>query len=270
MAKITVLITLFLLATTTMLQAQAPIAKKKILLIGSFHFENPGLDVAKVNTFNVMTEKSQKELEQITNKIQKFGPDKIFVEWSATKQNKLDNLYNLNSDSLLRSRADEIVQIALRSAKKLHHTKLYGIDNRNSEFPYDSLVKGMKDAGQDALLEANEQNMKNYEIESNRKRKTYTLTKLLLDLNGKDYVNMDLQWYLNIANRAGKPDNGVGAYLVSEWYKRNLYMYALVQKLTESKDTSVMVLLGASHAAMFREFIRHDPEFELVELKSIL
>ncbi|MET0944855.1 MAG: hypothetical protein ABWY22_05575, partial [Flavobacterium sp.] len=76
--------------------------KKQIVLFGSFHFENPGLDVAKVNTFNVMTDKSQKELENITDKIKQFGPDKIFVEWNYQKQAKLDTFYAKNTDSLLK------------------------------------------------------------------------------------------------------------------------------------------------------------------------
>ena len=62
----------------------------------------------------------------------------------------------------------------------------------------------------------------------------------------------------------------MGAYLVSEWYRRNLYMYSLIQKLTENKDTKIMVLLGAGHTAMLREFIKHDSNFEIVELKDVL
>jgi hypothetical protein len=55
-------------------------APKEVLLIGTFHFNNPGLDVAKINTFNVMSDKSQAELETMSDKIKAFNPDKIFVE----------------------------------------------------------------------------------------------------------------------------------------------------------------------------------------------
>ena len=74
---------LLVLLTVTANPAFAQSKKKQILLIGTFHFENPGLDVAQVNTFICyLTNKSQIELENITDKIKKFGPDKIFVEWS--------------------------------------------------------------------------------------------------------------------------------------------------------------------------------------------
>lgn len=243
---------LFTIATNTV---SAQSKKKQILLLGTFHFENPGLDVAKVNTFNVMSDKSQKELEDITNKIKKFGPDKIFVEWNYEKQAKLDKFYNKNTDSLLQKDADEIVQLALRSAKKLGHKKLYAIDYNGTDFPYDSLVKGMKDAGQFDLIKKNEETMKHYEADFNTKITKYSLAQLLLDVN-----KQDINWYIETAIKGGKINNFVGAYLVSEWYRRNLYMYALIQKLTESKDDKIMVLLGAGH----------NREFEIVELATVL
>jgi hypothetical protein len=244
--------------------------KKQILLIGTFHFENPGLDVAQVKTFNVMSDKSQKELEDISDKIKKFGPNKIFVEWSYEKQDRLDEFYNKNSDSLINKDADEIVQLAIRSAKKLDHKKLFAIDYKHTFFPYDSLLNGMKEEKQVDLIAKNEQKMKEYENIQNKKIAKYSLTELLLNTNTKESNNQNIKWYLEIANKAGKKDNFVGAYLVSEWYKRNLYMYSLIQKLTENRDEKIMVLLGAGHTAMLREFIKFDPEFEIVELKDVL
>ncbi|WP_166919525.1 DUF5694 domain-containing protein [Flavobacterium poyangense] len=261
---------ILLLAFITLNTVSAQIKKKQILLIGTFHFENPGLDVAKTNSFNVMSDKSQKELENITNKIKKFSPDKIFVEWGHEKQDKLDKFYARNTDSLLQKKADERVQLALRAAKKLGHKKLFAIDYNETDFPYDSLTKGMKEANQLDLLKSNDEEMKQYERSQNEKIAKYTLTQLLIDVNTKESNTENVQWYLGTANRAGKTGNFVGAYLVSEWYKRNLYMYSLIQKLTESKDDKIMVLLGAGHTSMIREFIKYDPAFEIVELATIL
>jgi len=256
---------ILLLVLTTFNLTFAQTKKKQILLFGSFHFENPGLDVAKVNTFNVMTDKSQKELENITDKIKKFGPDKIFVEWNYQKQAKLDQFFAKNTDSLLKNDSDERVQVALRSAKKLGLKKLYAIDYNETDFPYDSLVKQMKTANQFDLIKKNEETMKDYETDFNAKITKYSLTQLLLDVN-----KPDLSWYLQTAIKGGKTDNFVGAFLVSEWYRRNLYMYALITKLTESKDDKIMVLLGAGHTEIIREFVEHNPDFEIVELATVL
>jgi hypothetical protein len=266
MKKLLLLVLLTVTATPSFAQSK----KKQILLIGTFHFENPGLDVAQVNTFNVMTNKSQIELENITDKIKKFGPDKIFVEWSYEKQEKLDKLYAKNTDSLLRKKADERVQLALRLAKKLGHKKLFAIDYNQTSFPYDSLVKGMQKANQLDLIKKDKEEMAAYEKSENQKIAKYSLTELLIDNNTKESNAENVKWYLETANKAGIKDNFVGAYLVSEWYRRNLYMYSLIQKLTENKDAKIMVLLGAGHTAMLREFIKYDSNFEIVELKYIL
>jgi hypothetical protein len=69
--------------------------KPEVLLLGTFHFNNPGHDVAKTKTFDKMADKARKELEYISDKIKSYNPDKIFVEWEFDKQATLDTLYDL-------------------------------------------------------------------------------------------------------------------------------------------------------------------------------
>lgn len=260
---------ILLLALITFNLSSAQTKKRQILLIGTFHFANPGNDIAKIKTFDVMSEKSQKELESISDKIKKFGPDKIFVEWKFTKQDDLDKFYNKNTDSLLRKDANEITQLAIRTAKKMNHKKIYGIDYRN-RFSYDSLMISMKKADQKDLMDRTSELMERFQNDQNERISKSTLTELVLYFNRKEADKDNLQWYLEVANRTGNPDDFTGPSLVANWYKRNLYMYSLIQKLTESKDDKIMVLLGAGHAAMLREFIKNDATFELVELATVL
>ena len=86
---------ILLLLLTISINLKGQTIKKEILLIGTFHFDNPGLDAAQVKSFDVLSEKSQKELETITSKIKNYNPDKIFVEWAYNNQPRLDSLYNL-------------------------------------------------------------------------------------------------------------------------------------------------------------------------------
>lgn len=260
---------ILLLALIAFNITSAQTKKKQILLVGTFHYANPGLDVAQLNNFNIMSEKSQKELEIMSNKIKKFGPDKIFVEWEFSKQADLDKFYNKNTDSLFKTNKSEITQLALRIAKKLNHKKLYGM-NLYTSFPYDSLMMAMEKANQKDLMEKNKLTTKNFEKQHNEKIRKSSLQEMMLYYNTKQSENENIQWYLEVANRAGNTDDFTGPSLVSNWYKRNLYMYSLIQKLTESTDNKIMILVGAGHAALIREFITHDPEFELVELSTVL
>lgn len=260
---------ILLLAIITLNLTSAQTKKKQILLVGTFHYANPGLDVAKLNSFNIMSEKSQKELEIMSDKIKKFGPDKIFVEWEFTKQAELDKLYNKNTDSLFKNDKNEITQLAIRTAKKLNHKKLYGM-NLYTPFRYDSLMIAMEKANQKELMEKNKVTTGNFEKEHNEKIAKSSLQEMMLYYNTKQTENENLQWYLEIANRAGNPDDFSGPSLVANWYKRNLYMYSLIQKLTESTDNKIMVLVGAGHASIIRGFVENDPTFEIVDLSTVL
>jgi hypothetical protein len=119
-------------------------------------------------------------------------------------------------------------------------------------------------------LKRNNEWKKRNEKDHNERITKSSLQELMLHYNKKETDNKNIQWYLEVANRAGNPDDFTGASLVSNWYKRNLYMYSLIQKLTESTDNKIMVLVGAGHAAIIREFITHDPEFEIVDLATVL
>lgn len=271
---------LLLLLSTTNLFGQS--TKKKVLLVGTFHFNNPGADVVKVKTFDVMSAKSQQELDLITDKIKNYNPDKIFVEWEHDDQAGLDSLYDLYvrnkySDYVNKKfpksnfyKQNEIFQLAFKAARKLGLKKVHAIDYPNNDFPYDSLMAGINDAKQTELKMNIDKALKEYTATANADIQKMSLTQLLLKMNQTKARRDDLGTYISEFNRGGAADNFVGAYLVSEWYKRNLYMYALLQKITESKDKKIMVLLGASHVAMFKEFIALDKNFEAVELEEVL
>lgn len=274
---------LLLLCTATASVAQTKQAE--LLLIGTFHFHNPGLDIAKTKTFDVMTPKVQAELETITNKISQFAPDKIFVEWSSDDQAGLDALYTQylgeKYEEYIKTKypnpksrdfylKNEIIQLAFRAGKKAKLTKIYALDYNKTSFPYDSVMKAMKEAQQETLIKGIEGDLKAVETNFNKKVETSTLTQILLDFNTKEDLKANKAFYIDRLNRAGTTSNFAGPYLVSEWYRRNLYMYSLVQKSVQASDDKVMVLVGSGHAAMMKEFIELDNRFRIQELKNVL
>ena len=226
----------------------------------------------------------QAELENIAQKISVFHPDKIFVEWPWDEQQELDVLYTAylggNYEQYVNSTypkvrhnfylKNEIIQLAFRTGKKAKLTRIYAVDYRKTSFPFDSVMKAMQVAKQAVLMQKAQDAIKRYEIIQNKKLETYTLTQLLLDANTKEELALNKGLYIDILNRAGTTDNFAGAFLVAEWYRRNLYMYSLVQKTMTAPDDRALVLVGAAHAAMMQEFIASDQQFRLKELKDVL
>src|SRR5689334_520773 len=108
----------------------------KVLLLGVFHFDNPGLDVAKFNNANILSEARQKEVLQIVEKLKKFSPDKIFIENTPDNQDKIDSIFDQYKKGEYTLRANEIDQLGLRLAKELNRSAPYAVDYRDSYFPF--------------------------------------------------------------------------------------------------------------------------------------
>lgn len=275
---------LFLLCWLVVFSSWAQSKPAELLLIGTFHFDNPGLDVSKLNTLDVLSPKVQAELETMTSHLAAFRPDKVFVEWPADDQKSLDELYaaylNGTFTTYVKTKypksantfygKNEIFQLAFRAGKKAGLTKMHAIDYKKVQFPYDSVMQAMQSAHQEGLMQSVQAYVKTYETSMNKKLTTLTLPQVLLDENTMASIEFNKGFYLDKLNRAGSLTNFNGAFLVSEWYRRNLYMYSIVQKTVQPTDAKVIVLAGAGHTAMMREFAEHDSAFRLRELKDVL
>lgn len=252
--------------------------QKEVLLVGTFHYNNPGADVVKTKSFNILNEDSQLELEKISAKIKNYNPTKIFVEWPYNEQNELDSLYQLYnqgqyfkndslSDFYLKN---EIFQLAFRVAKENNLKTLYGIDYSTS-FPFEDVMNDIKKSNQSELKGKIENGISTLTTEFDNKIESgISLSELTYYLNTSEFRDFHNNLHNNLMLLAGEPDDFSGPFLTSEWFKRNLYMWSFVQKITEQSDERVMVLAGAGHIAMFEKFINQNNEWKVKELKEVM
>jgi len=254
--------------------------KINVLLIGTYHFNNPGFDAVKVKERNILDQKSQAELEQLTDLIQKkINPDKVFVENEFQKRDILNGQYQkylknekfYNPDTLKKAfwkrfySENEMFQFGFRLAKKAKNKAIYSMDDR-LEFRYDLVMKRVKE---DEKL-----NQKFQALLSDSGKKTnecmsqQTLSEVLLCYNSEEQIKSNKGFYINFIN-AIDPADKFGVNLVTDWYKRNLTMYAYFQNQISDTDKNVVILVGAGHASMIKDFILNDARFNLIEFKDL-
>ena len=251
--------------------------KLEVLLIGTFHFRNFNpkfnLDVAQTKEVDVLTEQNQEELEVISNQITKFKPDKIFIEYPFSSQKKLDSIFNSfnnPTDYSTLNRAENI-QLGFRVAKKMNHKKIFAYDYRKTSFPYDEMIETAKKANQTKLLDKIDKDGSDYEDKRNKiVSQNQSVTEVLYYLNEEKRRKENLGWYLNFSNKAGSINDTIGRFLVSEWFRRNLHMYSIIQKQVTDEDKRIMVLAGSGHISIIKDFIDYNPEWKLVELKEVM
>ncbi len=246
----------------------------EVLLIGSSHWNNynhRGSDIVQAKQIDILSEKYQRQLEDIVARIADFNPDKIFVERTIEYQPKLDSLYHLyRNTNWGNDKRNEIFQLGFRVADRLDHQMVYGIDNHDTAFPYDTMLVAMRDAGQQNKIEQFSKEIKNLERKYNQLvEQGATLDEIFDYLNSAESRRNNFGWYLNEANKTGKLENTIGSILASEWIRRNLHMYSYIQKYVEASDDKIMILLGAGHAAVLANFIQYNPSWKIVELSDI-
>jgi Family of unknown function (DUF5694) len=254
-----------LLATTAMTQQQ----KTKVMLLGCFHFDNPGLDVAKFENADVLSAKRQQEIRQVLDKLEQFKPDKIFVEVPVEMQAKLDsNLLKYKAGKLV-LKATETHQLGYRLAKELNLPTLYAVDYSGADFPFDSLVNSATEAKQFNLLGFMKTSIDSIQQEFNKSLKKNTIREMLLEQNSKATVDFQVGSYFDFLV-AGKEGNHVGSYLTSEWWRRNMIIYENILKRMTGKEERILVIFGSGHTALLQEMMKYNKSFELMPAGSVL
>lgn len=255
--------------------------KINVILIGTYHFNNPGNDLIKMKNKNILDEENQKELEKITSKIlKKYKPDQIFVEELYSNKDKLNNEYKMylqNSfkkvyDTIKNARLkkkyeeNEIYQLAFRLGKKSNNELIYPIDDF-TEFRFDLLMEKITENKElksefEKVVAKSSKGMDKC-ISENKLINTF----LCINTNESRMQNKGMYIFVN---KIGLENSYFGSELVTGWYERNLKMYSNFQNQLNPKSKNVVILLGNGHASMFYDFIKNDENLNLIELNKIL
>jgi hypothetical protein len=249
-----------------------PDQKAKVLVVGTFHFDFPGLDVVQHNEedkIDVLKEPKKSEVTELVEYIKKFKPNKIAIEafesWKATEKLKK---YKQGD---FRDKRDERYQLGMRLATEFNLDTLYAIDAD----PMSEDLALLDSAYMEALW-------KDYDFQSDDSfikmsyewfdNETKSLSKVPLLEYFKHTNSRESHLYNYGVYLLGdfKLDNARGADILSVWwYSRNVRIFRKLQEITENQDDRILVLFGNGHAAILRNLIEASPEYEFIEFDSL-
>ncbi len=249
-----------------------PKEKAKVLVVGTFHMDYPGLDAFKTSEedkIDVLVEPKKSEVTELVEYIKKFKPNKIAIEafdsWNATEKLKKYK----NGDH--RDKRDERFQLAIRIANELQLDTIYAIDSGSMT---DDLEK-IDSSYTKALF-------KDFDFQSEDVYNQYY--KNWYEAEDKIIPKVNLLDYFKHINSKESHQYGYGAYLIGDfkldnlqgadvisswWYNRNLRIFRKLQLITESPNDRILLVFGNGHAAVLRQFLEASPEYEFVELDSL-
>jgi hypothetical protein len=244
----------------------------QVMVLGTYHFGNPGLDLHNMKVDSVLTSGKQAELADVATRLARFRPTKIAVEETSDLSDFRLESYKKFTPDKLRTNADERVQIAFRLAHQLDQKIVYGIDEESKTidyFPFDKVQTYAKAHGQSALLDALQQKVGQMMKEMETAQKTKPVRLMLADLNEPKRVTADHQNFYYAVLAFGNQKEQPGADLNAAWYQRNAKIFAKLMQIAAPGDR-VIVVFGSGHAFWLRHFVQNTPGFELIEPNSLL
>ena len=241
-------------------------ATTQVMVLGTYHMDNPGADLVNIDADDVLAPARQAELEALVRRLAVFQPTAIMVETESKHPDLLDAGYLSFAPETLQSDRNEITQIGYRLAHELGIQRVYGVDTREGEidfFPFDKVQAFEAAKGVD-VTNAMIAEVQAEAAEFSEAQKTETISQLLARRNDpvqiKAMHNAFYYGLLELADAESQP----GAQLNYGWYARNALTFGKIAAATEPGDR-VIVLYGSGHAYWLRHFAENTPGFSLVE-----
>jgi hypothetical protein len=263
---------LFLFSALALLGAGAPAAaqrpgappgKPQVLILGTYHMGGSG-DLFTTED-DVRSPRRQRELDGLVEVLARFRPTKIAVEVPLERDSALNARYRrflAGGDTLDRS---ETYQIGFRLAKRLGHARLYAVDYKLDE-DVGKVMQWAAQNGDTAMLSMFRAFGARMQA-SNDSIRHLPLAEALRRRNTPAYDALH-SGYLRLA-RVGRGSSYVGADVVAGRYERNLKIFANIARIAEPGDR-VLVIYGASHGKLLRDFVRESGYLELVPILPYL
>lgn len=255
-------------AATAQQPAEPTEAPVQVMILGTYHFANPGLDLHNVEADDVTAPRRQAEIADVTARLARFAPTRVAIEARPDTADLSVPAYRAFTPADLQTRRNETVQIGYRLAHLLGHADIYGIDVEG-DFPYGALQEWSAANGRASDLEALSNQIGAIVGEFQADLAERSIGQSLAWMNDPERTEQAHRlFYYGVMNFADA-ENQPGADLNAAWYQRNARTFAKLAAIAEPGDR-IVVIYGAGHNYWLRHFVQTTPGFELVEANSYL
>lgn len=238
-------------------QAESTSSDKAIvMLFGTFHFDDPGLDQVKNQKIDVMTEANQQALQRLTQRLANdFRPTHVLLECDKANTDKLNQSLKAYMSDDFALPKNEIYQIGFRLAKAAGLEEVVCFDEREVHWQGQSLIEHMKQHDPEAY-DSFQSLIGDVTTDMAHKHATLSLIDLLRDTNDAEQDRLNRSLYM-LTNHVAAFDSYLGADAAASWWHRNFRMYANVQMVAKP-ETRVFVLAGQGHTAILKKLLQDD------------
>lgn len=246
--------------------AQTPAPRAQVMVLGTYHMDNPGQDYANPTADDVLAPHRQAQIAAVAQALAEFRPTRIAIE----AEPRYDSLFNARY-AQYRAGArplgrDEREQLGFRLAAMLGHDRLYPVDYK-LDMDVGAVMQYAAQNGQGELAQRMGSTIQAIVAEMNARMATTPVGAILAEANSARADSMH-GWYLVMAT-VGRDTTYAGAREVANWYTRNLHIFANIARVAQPGER-VLVIMGSGHGTLLRQFVDESPELDLVSAQPFL
>jgi len=239
----------------------------EIMILGTFHMDNPGKDLINVDSDDVLAPERQAEILAVTQSLAKFAPTKIAIELLPESEDRFNGLYQDYRKGERPLSRDERQQIGMRLAAMLDLPLLYAVDV-SADLDFSVMDRG-EEFGQAeevaAIYEDIERTRTEMAVAYGPDR---SIAQRLRHANGPFSMDGN-SFYMRFA-ALGSAAEPLGADMVATWYQRNLRIFGNILRLIDNDDDRILVIYGSGHLAQLSRFVEDHPDVNLVSAMEYL
>lgn len=255
------------------LREEAGVAATPILLLGTFHFLGSPSDERSSGDAGIFSPVRQAQVEEVLTLLEEFRPTKIALEFPVASQAELAAQYEAFVREGGPEAADERYQLGFKLARRLGLETVYAIDaeGRWLEPRTDPTTYAREHEQTRRLRDEYAGPIANAARRVDSIIQEQTLRDALLFLNTPERLNDSLAEYLMKKLTVGTGAEYPGADgFVSQWYNRNLRIYANILRIIDSPEDRILVIIGAGHAPILAHLLDASLHFDLVAVDAVL
>lgn len=252
----------------------------RVMLLGTYHMDNPGLDVAQIDIDDVLAPERQEEIQSVIRALAEWNPDRVTVERPYNRGENVNSLYeeyrsgkksycteetieppHPARNELTTECRSEVIQLGFRLADRLDHEQVYPIDYpldiANEEYEH------LADRGfePDEKVSFDQIDVDDVERRITEQIATSTISEYLVWENQEAQLSREYEFLFGEYLRWGDGDNFGGPKLIAKWYDRNLRMMHNLWRTIETGDKRLILVVGSSHVKVLRDLLENTPMF---------
>lgn len=233
-----------------------------VLNVGTFHMGyTPD---ANTTEFDENNKENIRQIHEIAKQIAAFKPTIILVEQNPSQNKMLNQIYQeyLLNPKMSFENPTEVQLLAYEVGRLSGTKKIYGI-NHQEDYMY-MLGDLLKEQDDSVSINRYIELLRANELKNGMKKADVKIKEMLQFYNHPDFLDFAIGMNADMLTTVSFRKYPLGAEQAAKYYHRNLAMFSNMNNVPITKDDRIFVLMGATHTAFFKDFLRRSPKFKEV------